>query len=152
MVGKRFSFVSLRPLVGLVTSLAIFMIAFASLVNWEDGDASKDSDFLQRNRVIENVVIKGVALDTEVNYTIETSTLMQFPEKGLSELVNPRISQIAADGVERILIAESGKYFEDKREVLLEGNVRITVSHPNQANTIESKIDELRFALGDLEN
>ena len=90
MVGKRISFVSLRPLVGLVTSLAICLIAFASLINWEDGDASKDSDFLQRNRVIENVVIKGVALDTEVNYTIETSTLMQFPEKGLSELGQPK--------------------------------------------------------------
>ena len=142
----------LKSSLGLVTTVAICVVVFTSMVNREGSDISKDFDFLQRYRVIENVIIKGVVPDTEVNYTIETTSLVQFPEKGRSELFQPRVKQIDSKGVEQVLEAETGIYYEESRKVSLSGNVTISIVHPNQSNTIESTTDELTFQLGELEN
>lgn len=142
----------LKSSLGLVTTVAICVVVFTSMVNREGSDTSKDSDFLQRYRVIENVIIKGVVPDTEVNYTIETTSLVQFPEKGRSELFEPRVKQIDSKGVEQVLEAETGIYYEESRKVSLSGNVTISIIHPNQSNTIESTTDKLTLQLGELEN
>lgn len=142
----------LKSSLGLVIAVAIVVVVVTSFVSREGSDISKDFDFLQRYRVIENVIIKGVVPDTEVNYTIETTSLVQFPEKGRSELFAPRVTQIGSDGFKQVLKADTGNYYEESRKVSLTGNVKISVIHPNHSNAIVSTTDELTIQLGELDN
>ncbi len=136
-----------------MTSLvAIGLIAFTSLNIQEDSEISNDSDFFQRNRVIQDVVINGVVPDSEVNYTIEADSLLQFPEKGHSDLIKPRVSQTDSKGFERVLVANNGKYYEDTQEISLTGNVSISLINPDRLKVMESTTNKLTFQLGDLGN
>lgn len=132
--------------------VVICTVAATGLINRETRDTSRATDFLQHYRVIEDVIIKGVVPDSDVNYTIESSRLVQFPDRGRSELLAPKVIQIDSKGVKQVLNAESGKYYEENRTVSLTGNVTISVTYPNQSNTIESTTDELTFQLGDFDN
>ncbi len=142
----------LRPIVGLVTFAAIGLVAMISLVARDDGTVADETDFLQRYRVIENVEITGVVPDSQVNYTIESIRLLQFPERGISDMTEPRVTQIDAEGYKRVLEADTGRYYEVDQEVSLKGNVSIALTNPDQSNTMASTTDELTFKLGDLRN
>lgn len=136
-----------------MTSLvAIFLIAITSLIIREDSEISNYSDFFQRNRVIQDVVINGVVPDMEVNYTIEADSLLQFPEKGHSDLIKTRVTQIDSKGFKRVLVANNGRYHEDSQEVSLTGNVNITLTNPDKVKILESTTSKFTFQLGNLGN
>ncbi len=142
----------LKRLAGVASIVAICLIAFTSLLIREDSDISNDSDFFQRNRVIQHVVINGVVPDTEVNYTIEADSLLQFPEKGHSDLIKPRVSQTDSKGFKRVLTANNGKYYEDSQEMSLTGDVNISLVNPDKRKIMESTTNNFTFQLGDLGN
>lgn len=142
----------LRKLAGVTSIVAVCLIAYVSLINQEDSEISNDSDFFQRNRVIQDVVINGVVPDMDVYYTIEADSLIQFPAKGHSDLVKPRVSQTDSKGFKRMLVADSGKYFEDNQEILLTGNVSITLTDADELQVMKSTTSKFTFQLGDLGN
>ncbi len=142
----------LRRLAGVTSIVAICVIALTSLIIREDSEISNDSDFFQRNRVIQDVVINGVVPDMEVNYTIEADSLLQFPEKGHSDLIKPRVSQTDAKGFKRVLVANNGRYYENSQKMSLTGDVIISLTNPDKVNIMKSTTSKFTFQLGDLGN
>ncbi|MDE0310427.1 MAG: LPS export ABC transporter periplasmic protein LptC [Acidiferrobacterales bacterium] len=140
----------LRKLVGLTSIVAIGLIALTSLTMQEDEENSNDSDFFQRTRVIQEVVINGIVPDMNVNYTIEASSLLQFPEKGHSDLIEPRVLQIDAKGFTRTLAANNGRYYEDSQEMSLTGDVTISLVNSDDVKIFDSTTTNLTFQLGDM--
>ncbi len=83
------------------------------------------SQLEEHEQVMENVKITRTVPDLRVNYMIETVRLTQYPDRGLSELEAPVLTEVNPDGKVRIITARKGVFVESGNTLELEGDVEI---------------------------
>ncbi len=103
----------------------IFVSVRTVMVNIDAPGIRSKTTQTDRLRTMTGVRIKGVTLDSDVNYTIESQMLKQFPKRKLSELENPYIVQTSADGVRREIHADFAELNETSSVIVLKGNARV---------------------------
>jgi len=104
----------------------IFLSARTVIVNLDPPGIKHETTQVDRVRTMTSVRIKGVAPDSGVNYTIESQTLKQFPDRNLSELKKPYIVQTSLDGVSRIIHADFAEFDEANSVIVLKGNAKVS--------------------------
>ncbi len=87
--------------------------------------AFEGSQLEEREQIMEDVKITTTVADLQVNYTIESIKLTQYPERGLSKFVSPVVTERRPDGSERIISAPIGTMVQGENTFELEGGVEI---------------------------
>lgn len=101
----------------------------------------------QANRIMTNIKIQGVAPREDLNYTLETSRLIQNPDDGVGRIDQPFVAHFNHDGYFRTAQSDSGIYYEDAKFVVMEGNVRVSVVNGIDLIPVISSTHKMRFNL-----
>ena len=113
--------------VGLSTALVVicFIALFGGSQSERERLAFEGSDLEEREQVMENVKITRTAANLQVNYMIESVRLTRYPERNISEVVTPVLTERRTNGSSRVIEAPAATFFQSDDLIELTGGVEV---------------------------
>ena len=113
--------------IGLSTALVVicFIALFGGSQSERERLAFEGSDLEEREQVMENVKITRTAANLQVNYMIESVRLTRYPERNISEVVTPVLTERRTNGSSRVIEAPAAIFFQSDDLIELTGGVEV---------------------------
>lgn len=132
-------------LIGVVLLSALIVICIVALVGGSQSMKERmgfvSSQLQEREQIVKNVKITRTNPDLQVNYMIESDSLIQYPERGISKFESPVFTEIYSDGRKRVITAQKGTLVESENLLELVGQVEIVErdsANQTEARTVRS--------------